>query len=165
MLSREEYVEQAYFFRRLAEQLAQNLPAQDVLALVREEVLATTKLPLAIDFMLSELRHAGAFAPAMRKLDHYFTPFQSFVIGAAEDERGRFDLRVALNRPLRPPSRYLVNVKDESPWPIAARILWYYSPRCTGNSVIQKCPGPSSSTRARSCCRCWPAAWSDSRHG
>ena len=96
MLAREEYVEQAYFFRRLGEQLRQNLPAQDVLALVREEVLATTKLPLAIDFMLSELRHAGAFAPAMRKLEHYFTPFQSFVIGAAEDDRGRFDLRVAL---------------------------------------------------------------------
>jgi len=96
MLAREEYVEQAYFFRRLAEQLGQNSPAQDVLAIVREEILATTKLPLAIDFMLSELRHAGAFASAMRKLEHYFTPFQSFVIGAAEDEHGRFDLRVAL---------------------------------------------------------------------
>ncbi len=96
MLSREEYVEQAYFFRRLGEQLGLNAPAQDVMASVREEILAITKLPLAIDFMLDELRHAGLFSPAMLKLDHYFTPFQSYVIGEAEDDRGRFDLRIAL---------------------------------------------------------------------
>ena len=96
MLSREEYVEQAYFFRRLGEQLGLDAPAQDVLVSVREEILATTKLPLAIDFMLNELCHAGVFSPAMLKLDHYFTPFQSYVIGEAEDDRGRFDLRIAL---------------------------------------------------------------------
>ena len=52
-LGREEYVEQAHFFAALAERMKANVPAQDVLQSVREEVLATTKLPMAIDFMLS----------------------------------------------------------------------------------------------------------------
>lgn len=95
-LSREEYIEQSYFFRALGERVSQNIPAQEVLAAVREEVLATTKLPLAIDFLLGELRHAGAFGPAMARLPHYFTPFQAFVIQESENERLRFDLRVGL---------------------------------------------------------------------
>ncbi len=64
-LGREEYIEQAHFFRALAERLEANVPAQEVLASVREEVLATTKLPLAIDFLLGELRHEGVLGPAM----------------------------------------------------------------------------------------------------
>ena len=95
-LGREEYVEQAHFFGTLKDRLSENQPAQEVLRSVREETLATTKLPMAIDFMLSELRHAGAFGSAMSKLPHYFTPFQAFIIDQAEDERGRFDLRVGL---------------------------------------------------------------------
>jgi hypothetical protein len=95
-LGREEYVEQAHFFGALAERMRANVPAQEVLQSVREEVLATTKLPMAIDFMLSELRHAGVFSTAMSKLPHYFTPFQSYVIGEAENERGKFDLRIGL---------------------------------------------------------------------
>jgi hypothetical protein len=95
-LGREEYIEQAHFFRALAERLRENVPAQEVLSSVREEVLATTKLPMAIDFLLAELRHAGAFGTAMARLDHYFSPFQSFVIQEAENERGRFDLRIGL---------------------------------------------------------------------
>jgi len=96
MLPREEYVEQAFFFRRLGEQMASNIPAQEIMGLVREEILATTKLPLAIDFMLAELIHSGGFAPAIAKLGHYFTAFQSYTIAEAEREQGRFDLRVAL---------------------------------------------------------------------
>ena len=69
---------------------------QEVLGIVREEVLATTKLPMAIDFLLSELRHAGILGSAMARLEHYFTPFQVFVVQEAEDERRRFDLRVGL---------------------------------------------------------------------
>lgn len=95
-LGREEYVEQAHFFGALAERLTENVPAQEVLQSVREEALATTKVPLAIDFMLTELRHAGGFSTAMAKLPHYFTPFQTFVVSEAENERGRFDLRVGL---------------------------------------------------------------------
>lgn len=95
-LEREEYVEQAHFFRALGERLASNVPAQEVLASVREEILATTKLPLAIDFLLGELRHAGSVGPAMASLPHYFTPFQAFVVQESENERMRFDLRVGL---------------------------------------------------------------------
>jgi hypothetical protein len=95
-LGREEYVEQSHFFRALAERLEVNVPAQEVLASVREEVLATTKLPLAIDFLLGELRHEGVLGPALARLPHYFTPFQAFVIRESENERLRFDLRVGL---------------------------------------------------------------------
>ncbi len=95
-LGQEEYIEQAHFFDALADRIASSVPAQDVLAAVREEALATTKLPMAIDFMLAELRHAGAFCTAMEQLRHYFTAFQSFVVGEAEAERGKFDLRVGL---------------------------------------------------------------------
>lgn len=95
-LGTEEYIEQAHFFRVLAERIADNVPAQDVLASVREEVLATTKLPMALDFMLAELRHAGAFHTAMGQLKHYFTPFQAYIIAQAENERGKFDFRVGL---------------------------------------------------------------------
>lgn len=92
----EEYIEQAHFFGMLAERLAENAPAQEVLASAREEVLATTKLPMAIDFLLSELRHAGVMATAMEKLGHYFTPLQAYIVGEGENERGRFDLRIGL---------------------------------------------------------------------
>lgn len=95
-LPREEYVEQAHFFTVLAERMAENIPAQEVLAAVREEVLATTKLPMAIDFLLAELRHQGEFASGLRKLSHYFTPFQCYVMGEAENVRQRFDLRIGL---------------------------------------------------------------------
>ncbi len=95
-LPREEYVEQAHFFTVLAERMAENTPAQEVLAAVREEVLATTKLPMAIDFLLAELRHQGTFAPGMRQLAHYFTPFQCYVMSEAENDRRRFDLRIGL---------------------------------------------------------------------
>lgn len=96
-LGAEEYIEQAHFFGMLAERLAENAPAQEVLASAREEVLATTKLPMAIDYLLSELRHAGVMATAMAKLSHYFTPLQAYVIGEGENERGRFDLRIGLD--------------------------------------------------------------------
>lgn len=92
----EEYVEQAYFFRMMAERMQQGLSTQELLVAVREELLSTTKLPLAIDYMASELRLTGGFATAMAKLAHYFTPFQTFVVGAAESERGRFDFETAM---------------------------------------------------------------------
>ncbi len=93
----EEYIEQAHFFGMLAKRLAENAPAQEVLSSAREEVLATTKLPMAIDFLLSELKHAGIMATAMAKLSHYFTPLQAYIIGEGENERGRFDLRIGLD--------------------------------------------------------------------
>ena len=96
MLDREEHIEQAYFFRSLGQRLVDNIPMQEVLGSVKEEILATTKLPMAIDYMLAELLHAGMVSTAMAKLPHYFTQFQTYVMHEAESERGRFDFRVAL---------------------------------------------------------------------
>ncbi|MEO0531693.1 MAG: hypothetical protein AAF266_14125 [Planctomycetota bacterium] len=93
----EEYIEQGHFFATLADRLAENVPAQEVLQSAREEALATTKLPMAVDFLLSELRHAGAMATAMGQLRHYFTPMQAYIVGEGEDERGRFDLRIGFD--------------------------------------------------------------------
>ena len=95
-LDREEYVEQAHFFSSLKLRIEEGIPTQDLLASVREEILATTKLPMAIDYMAGELRLHGVFATAMAKLAHYFAPFQTFVVGEAESDRGRFDLPLAL---------------------------------------------------------------------
>ncbi len=95
-LPQEEYIEQAHFFAVLGERLEENMPAQEVLGALREEVLATTKLPMAIDFLLAELKHQGILATGMRQLGHYFTPFQCFVMGEAENDRRRFDLRIGL---------------------------------------------------------------------
>lgn len=96
MLEREEYVEQAYLFRTLGERLPENYPLQELLEQIRHELLATTKLPMAVDFMLAELRHRGVMSSAMRRLPHYFTAYQTYIIQAAEEERGRFDMRVAI---------------------------------------------------------------------
>lgn len=96
MLDREEYVEQAHFFKMLAERNALGMSTQELLGVVREEVLSTTKLPLAIDFLSGELKLNGVFHPAMAKLSHYFTPFQTFVVGEAERDTGRFDMVLAL---------------------------------------------------------------------
>jgi hypothetical protein len=95
-LPREEYIEQAHLFEVLGARLRENNPAQEILGLVREEILATTKLPMAIDFMSAELRHLGGFSTAMARLTHYFTPFQVFVMSEAENDTRRFDLRVGL---------------------------------------------------------------------
>lgn len=96
MLSREEYVEQSYLFRSLGERLPENVPIQELLSQVRNEVLATTRLPLAIEFMLAEIKHLGTMSSAMARLQHYFTPFQTYVITEAENDRGRFDMRIAV---------------------------------------------------------------------
>ncbi|MFG0296046.1 MAG: hypothetical protein ACF8PG_09095 [Maioricimonas sp. JB045] len=95
-LEREEYIEQAYFFRVYRERLEQNTPAQEILGLIREEILATTRLPMAIDFLAAELALHGRVSDGMKRLSHYFTPFQTFVVGKAEDEQSRMDMRIAL---------------------------------------------------------------------
>jgi hypothetical protein len=96
MLDREEYVEQAYLFRALGERMRQNMAMQDLLKWIKEEILSTTRLPMAMDFLASELKHSGVFAPAMAKLSHYFTSFQTYVVAESENERGKFDIGVAL---------------------------------------------------------------------
>ncbi len=95
-LAREEYIEQAYFFRTLRERMQQSMSTQELLTAVKQEILSTTQLPMALDFMASELRFTGGFASAMTKLSHYFMPFQTFVVAEAEKAEGKFDFRVAL---------------------------------------------------------------------
>jgi hypothetical protein len=95
-LPREEYVEQAYLFEILWERLGYDITLQDLLVHCRYEVLATTKLPLAIDFLSTELKHSGLLAPGMRRLQHYFSPFQTFLVEQAEKDSGRFDFRTAV---------------------------------------------------------------------
>ncbi len=96
MLDAEEYIEQAHFFGKLAEAIDDNRPLQDILTTLREEALATTKLPMAIDFLRSELLHAGGIGAGVDRLGHYFAPFQGYVVREAERDEGRFDLRVGL---------------------------------------------------------------------
>jgi len=96
MLDREEYIEQAHMFRTLSERLAEGTPIQELLDHIKQEILSTTRLPLAIDFLLAELKHTGMMSGAMARLSHYFTPFQTYVMREAEAERGRFDMRIAV---------------------------------------------------------------------
>jgi hypothetical protein len=96
ILDREEYIEQAYFFRVLRERIASNLVAQDVIANIHEEILATTRLPLAIQFLGTELKHSGLLSSGFAHLLHYFHAFQAFVIRQTEDESRRFNIETAL---------------------------------------------------------------------
>ena len=95
-LDTEEYIEQAYFFRVYRERLEQNISAQEILAAIHEEVLSTTKLPMAIEFLKGEILLNGRISAGMARLPHYFTPFQTYVISKAEEDRSKFDLKTAL---------------------------------------------------------------------
>lgn len=95
-LDREEYIEQAYFFRAYRERLEANVAAQEILPGIHEEILSTTKLPMAIEFLTGEILLTGRISDGMARLAHYFTPFQTFVIGKAEEDRSKFELKIAL---------------------------------------------------------------------
>jgi len=95
ILDREEYVEQAYFFRIFRERIADNMPAQDILERLHEEVLTSTRLPYAIQFLGAELKHSGLLANGFSKLPHYFTDFQAYVVRQAEDEKQKFAMPTA----------------------------------------------------------------------
>ncbi len=96
VLDREEYIEQAYFFRVLRDRLLENLPTQQVLTSLHQEILSTTTLPLAVQFVGTELKHSGLLSSGFAKLPHYFTPFQTLVIRKTEDELGRFSVDTGL---------------------------------------------------------------------
>lgn len=95
-LDREEYIEQAYFFRTLRERIAENVPTQTVLEQLPEELLSITRLPIAVEFLATEIKHTGLLSSGFQKLPHYFTPFQTFVVAATEDEQSRFSIDIAL---------------------------------------------------------------------
>jgi hypothetical protein len=96
MLGREEYIEQAYFFKALLERVGGGSPLQELLEQTKYELLATTKLPMAIDLLLAELKHRGQMHTGMQMLSHYFVPFQTYIISEAEQDRGRFEYRTGL---------------------------------------------------------------------
>ncbi len=96
VLDREEYIEQAYFFRAFRERLLDGQPAQDVLARVGEELLSTSRLPMAVSFLLTEIKVIGLMGPAMSRLGHYFTAFQAHVVSQAESDVSRFPIESAL---------------------------------------------------------------------
>jgi hypothetical protein len=96
VLEREEYIEQVYFFRVFRERVATNMAAQEILERIHEEILSTTRLPLAIQFLATELKHSGLLSSGFSRLPHYFTPFQAFVIRQTEKEGIRFSIETAL---------------------------------------------------------------------
>jgi hypothetical protein len=96
VLEREEYIEQAYFFHTFRERLVDGLPSQDILARIGEELLSTTRLPLAVSFLCSEVKVLGLMGPAMVRISHYFTPFQTHVVSQAEHDTSRFAMEQAL---------------------------------------------------------------------
>ena len=53
MLDREEYIEQSHLFRALAERLEEGIAVQESLVSIGQEVLATSKLPMAIDYLVA----------------------------------------------------------------------------------------------------------------
>src|SRR5262245_39378654 len=95
-LDREEYIEQAYFFRVLRERLAEGQATQTVLERIDQEILSTTRLPMAIGFLAAELKHTGLLSSGFARLGHYFTPFQAFVVAGSEDETKRFSADLAI---------------------------------------------------------------------
>jgi len=96
VLDREEYIEQAYFFRVLRERLATTLVTQDVLSQIHQEILSTTRLPYAVQFLATELKHAGLLSSGFERLLHYFTPFQAFVMRQTEVGGQRLATETAL---------------------------------------------------------------------
>ena len=96
VLEREEYIEQAYFFRAFRERLVDGLPSQEILARVGEELLSTTRLPMAIAFLHTEMKATGLMGPAMARISHYFTSFQTHVVAQAEGDVSRFPMDQAL---------------------------------------------------------------------
>lgn len=96
VLDREEYIEQVYFFRTFRERLEQNVATQDILSAIHEEILSTTRLPMAIEFLHGEILHNGRLSEAMTRLAHYFAPFQAYVFSRAEEDKSKFDQFTAL---------------------------------------------------------------------
>lgn len=95
-LPREEYIEQVYFFQTYRQRLQDNMPSQEILKTIQQELLSSCQLPVAVDILRTELMHSGRIGPAMQRMAHYFTSFQAFVIEQSEDERSRFEYSAAL---------------------------------------------------------------------
>ena len=75
MLDREEYIEQLYFFQTLRERIKASIATQEVLERIDQEILSTTKLPMAIQFLATEIKQSGLLSTGFKLLSHYFTPY------------------------------------------------------------------------------------------
>ena len=73
------------------------MPMQELLEQIQYEILATTNLPIAVEYLLTELKHSGGMADAMYRMPHYFTNFQAYLVSEAESEAGRFSMGIALS--------------------------------------------------------------------
>jgi hypothetical protein len=80
----------------LRDRLANGMATQDVLQRIDQEILSTTRLPYAIQFLSAELKHTGLLSSGFARLPHYFTPYQAFVARGAELETIRFPMDSAL---------------------------------------------------------------------
>ena len=120
----EEYIEQAFFFETFRSRIEEGYSAQEFLTAIRSELLTTVQLPMAIDFLLTDMKHTGILSMAMRQIAHYFTPFQAFVIAESEREESRFDFRIALEILARE-ARY----RSESP-PIQGLFFYQFETIC-----------------------------------
>jgi hypothetical protein len=76
--------------------MAGQMAAQDVIERLHEEILSTTRLPYAVQFLATELKHTGLLSSGFARLPHYFTPFQAFVVSRTEEEGLRFNVETAL---------------------------------------------------------------------
>ena len=97
MLDREEYIEQLYFFQTLRERIKASIATQEVLEKIDQEILSTTKLPMAIQFLATEIKDSGLLSTGFKLLSHYFTPFQTFIIKSTEDENRKFSIDTGLH--------------------------------------------------------------------
>ena len=95
-LEKEEYIEQAYFFRMLCLRIGQGQSTQEILEVLDQEILSTTKLPFAIGFLRAELKHTGQLSRGFERLGHYFTPFQTLLVKSAENEKMKFSVESSL---------------------------------------------------------------------
>ena len=95
-LEKEEYIEQAYFFRMLCLRIGQGQSTQEILEILDQEILSTTKLPFAIGFLRAELKHTGQLSRGFERLGHYFTPFQTLLVKSAENEKMKFSVESSL---------------------------------------------------------------------
>jgi len=76
--------------------MSEGQATQELLARIDQEILSTTRLPYAIQFLAAEVKHTGLLSSGFARLSHYFTPFQAFVIEGTEEESRRFSLNTAL---------------------------------------------------------------------
>ena len=96
MLEREEYIEQAYLFKALGERMRENMATQDLLLWIKEEILSTTRLPMAMDFLAAELKLQGRLPRRWRSWRIISRRFKPMWLARRKTNGAKFDISVAL---------------------------------------------------------------------